>query len=130
MLFRSGVSKVIWDFSLAPLLVAGYAVLTVMTLLSSEKYVNIAWDSAGVTTGPVTVPLVIALGLGLGQARGAVEGFGILAMASLFPIGAVLVLGLMADWRIRRRRVPATGNESLESPVDLMLKEGKSDDAH
>jgi hypothetical protein len=52
--------------------------------------VNIGWDSAGVTTGPVTVPLVLAMGLGFGGAVNAVEGFGILAAASIAPICAVL----------------------------------------
>ena len=47
-------------------------------VLSSEEFVNVAWDSAGVTTGPVTVPLVLAMGLGLGKAVSATEGFGIL----------------------------------------------------
>ena len=53
-----------------------------------------AWDSAGVTTGPVTVPLVLAMGLGLGNAVSAVEGFGILSMASICPIIAVLSMGI------------------------------------
>ena len=45
-------------------------------MLSTEEFVNVGWDSAGVTTGPVTVPLVLAMGLGLGNAVSAVEGFG------------------------------------------------------
>jgi len=76
-------------------------VLLVVTWMSSEEFVNVAWDSAGVTTGPVTVPLVLAMGLGLGNAVNAVEGFGILALASLFPILSVLVTGL---WVRRRNR--------------------------
>ncbi len=112
-----GVSKIIWDFALTPVLLIGYGVLLLLTLFSSEKYVNVAWDSAGVTTGPVTVPLVIALGLGLGLASGVVEGFGILAMASLFPIGSVLILGLVADWRMRRER------RHMQSPQADVLNE-------
>ncbi|GIS15247.1 MAG: hypothetical protein CM15mP117_06790 [Alphaproteobacteria bacterium] len=54
-----------------------------------------AWDSAGVTTGPVTVPLVLAMGLGLGNAVSAVEGFGILSLASICPIIAVLTMGVV-----------------------------------
>jgi hypothetical protein len=99
-----GVAKIIWGFSITPILLLGYGILLVLTVFSSEKFVNVAWDSAGVTTGPVTVPLVIALGLGLGQASGVVEGFGILAMASLFPIGSVLIMGLLSDWRLARQR--------------------------
>ena len=52
---------------------------------------NVAWDSAGVTTGPITVPLVLAMGLGLGNATHAVEGFGILCMASIGPIITVMI---------------------------------------
>ncbi len=78
---------------IVPMLLAGYTVALAATLWSSEEYVALAWDSAGVTTGPVTVPLVLALGLGLGQAVGAAEGFGILAMASLGPIVSVLLVG-------------------------------------
>ena len=54
------------------------------------------WDGyAGVTTGPVTVPLVLAMGLGLGNAVSAIEGFGILSLASICPIIAVLTMGII-----------------------------------
>lgn len=98
-----GVAKVVFQWSMVPLLLGGYALALWATLMSSEEYVALAWDSAGVTTGPVTVPLVLALGLGLGQAVGAAEGFGILAMASLGPILSVLLVGY---W-IRKRAAAA-----------------------
>lgn len=53
-----------------------------------------AWDSGGVTTGPVTVPLVLAMGLSIGGALQISDGFGILALASAFPIITVLIFGL------------------------------------
>lgn len=99
-----GVTKIVFDLKLAVLLIPAYAVALLLTLLSEEDYVNVAWDSAGVTTGPVTVPLVLAIGLGLGQAVSVVEGFGILAMASVCPIVSVLATGLFVQWRIRRAR--------------------------
>ena len=89
-----GVAKIVFQWPILPLLLGGYTVALAGTLWSSEEYVALAWDSAGVTTGPVTVPLVLALGLGLGQAVGAAEGFGILAMASFGPIVSVLLVGL------------------------------------
>jgi Protein of unknown function (DUF1538) len=89
-----GVTKIAFDLPLAALLLPAYAVALVMTLVSREEYVNLAWDSAGVTTGPVTVPLVLALGLGLGKSVNAVDGFGVLAMASVGPIVSVLAVGL------------------------------------
>jgi hypothetical protein len=89
-----GVVKVVFNLPLAWFLLPAYGLALLMTLLSREEYVNLAWDSAGVTTGPVTVPLVLAMGLGLGQAVEAHEGFGILAMASAGPIISVLAVGL------------------------------------
>jgi hypothetical protein len=97
-----GVLKIIFDIPLVWLLVPPYSVLIVMTVLSSEDYVNIGWDSAGVTTGPVTVPLVLAMGLGVGSQVGVVEGFGILALASAYPILCVLTVGLLVT---RKRRL-------------------------
>ncbi|WP_294992710.1 DUF1538 domain-containing protein [Sulfuritalea sp.] len=101
-----GVAKIVFAWSILPLLLGGYTLALVATAWSSEEYVALAWDSAGVTTGPVTVPLVLALGLGLGQAVGVAEGFGILAMASLGPIVSVLLVGF---WIRRRAEVAARG---------------------
>jgi len=101
-----GVVKIVLAIPLTYLLVPLYGLAVVLTTFSSEEYVNVAWDSAGVTTGPVTVPLVLAMGLGLGDATGAVEGFGILAAASLGPIIAVTALGLYLQWRARHAEPP------------------------
>ncbi len=89
-----GITKIIFNLPLGYLLVPLYSVAVLLTYLSNEAYVNIAWDSAGVTTGPITVPLVLAMGLGFGDAVGSIEGFGILSMASIGPIIAVLSTGL------------------------------------
>lgn len=97
-----GVAKIIFDFELTYLLVPGYILAILMTYLSTEEFVNIAWDSAGVTTGPVTVPLVLAMGLGFGNAVGALEGFGILAAASLFPILGVMSTGLYIQFQMKK----------------------------
>jgi hypothetical protein len=90
-----GLTKIIWEIPLFWLLAPPYVLLLILSYFSSEEFVNIAWDSAGVTTGPVTVPLVLAMGLGVGAQSGAMEGFGILAMASVCPIMSVLVMGLV-----------------------------------
>ncbi len=97
-----GVAKLVFDFNLMYILVPGYVIAVILTAMSSEEFVNIGWDSAGVTTGPVTVPLVLAMGLGLGGAVQAVEGFGILAAASIAPIVAVLALGVYVQWKVKR----------------------------
>jgi len=89
-----GVMKIIFEWPIAYMVIVGYTIGIVLTALSSEEFVNVAWDSAGVTTGPITVPLVLAMGLGFGNAVEAVEGFGILSMASICPIVSVLITGL------------------------------------
>lgn len=106
-----GVLKIIFDIPIAYLLLPAYIFGLILTFLSTEEFVNIAWDSAGVTTGPVTVPLVLAMGLGFGNAMGSVEGFGILSMASICPIIAVLSTGLWVQWKINRRHAAYDDNE-------------------
>ena len=81
-------------FLLLPL----YVLAIVLTVISEEKYVNMGWDSAGVTTGPITVPLVLAMGLGFANATNALDGFGLLALASIFPILSVLSVGLYVHY--------------------------------
>jgi hypothetical protein len=97
-----GVLKLIYDFHIMYILIPGYTLALILTLLSTEEFVNVGWDSAGVTTGPVTVPLVLAMGLGFGNALGSTEGFGILASASIGPIVAVLTLGLYVQFKVKR----------------------------
>jgi hypothetical protein len=99
-----GVAKIVFNFEIAYLLLSFYSIAIVLTYLSSEEYVNIAWDSAGVTTGPVTVPLVLAMGLGFANAADAIEGFGILSMASIGPIIAVQATGLWINMKLKAKR--------------------------
>lgn len=94
-----GVAKIIWGIPLVWMLAPPYMLLMVINYLSTEEFVNIGWDSAGVTTGPITVPLVLAMGLGIGSQVGVVEGFGILAMASVCPILSVLSVGLYVNMK-------------------------------
>ncbi|MBP7264432.1 MAG: DUF1538 family protein [Spirochaetia bacterium] len=96
----AGFARILFDLPLSAVLAVPYALALVLTLLSSEDFSAIAWDSAGVTTGPVTVPLVIATGLGLGSNPAA--SFGVLAAASAFPVVAVLASGILSEARARR----------------------------
>jgi len=96
-----GIAKLVLGFDFIAVLIPLYGIGIFLTILSTEEFVNVAWDSAGVTTGPVTVPLVLAMGLGLGNAVSAVEGFGILSLASICPIIAVLVTGLYIKFNHR-----------------------------
>jgi hypothetical protein len=117
-----GLLKLIFDVPLVYMILTGYGIALVLTLLSSEEFVNVAWDSAGVTTGPITVPLVLAMGLGFGNATNAVEGFGILSMASIGPIITVMLYGLWSRHRMNAqtraaRLTAATNIEASEGVV-------------
>lgn len=103
-----GVTKLIFDLPLVWLILPGYLLAMVLTFFSTEEFVNVAWDSAGVTTGPITVPLVLAMGLGLGNATHAVEGFGILCMASIGPIITVMITGLWSRHKVKAQTRAAT----------------------
>ncbi len=107
-----GVTKIVLAIPLAWILLPPYVLLLVVTKLSTEEFVNIGWDSAGVTTGPITVPLVLAMGLGIGSQVGVVEGFGILASASVFPILSVLLFGLHIN---RKRKAALEEDASAET---------------
>lgn len=89
-----GFARVLNGWNLTHILIPGYIVALVISLLNREEtLVCIAWDAAGVTTGPVTVPLVLALGVGIAGATGG-SAFGILACSPPFAISGVLFLGL------------------------------------
>ncbi len=92
----AGVCKIAFNIPLVYLLLPPYMLLCILTWISSEEFVNFGWDSAGVTTGPITVPLVLAMGLGIGaNVPGVSNGFGVLALASVGPIITVLTVGLL-----------------------------------
>jgi hypothetical protein len=116
-----GVIKLIADFSLIWILLPGYTLALILSLLANEEYVNIAWDSAGVTTGPVTVPLVLAMGLGLGEGLQVVEGFGILASASIGPIISVLTTGLWIEWQIKRSHRDEETKPNKNAAIDEVM---------
>jgi hypothetical protein len=110
----AGIAKIIWNLPLFWMLVPVYMILLLITGFSTEEFVNIGWDSAGATTGPVTVPLVLSVGLSIGSQVGAVEGFGILALASAWPILSVLIVGLYIN---NKRK--AVLNEAVQEEAGL-----------
>ncbi|MBL8994995.1 MAG: DUF1538 family protein, partial [Spirochaetia bacterium] len=89
-----GIASLLYQINLLYLLLPPYALLVILTLFNQEKFVNIAWDGGAVTTGPITVPLKLAIGLSLSAATGAGEGFGVIALASAYPVLNILLLGL------------------------------------
>ena len=97
-----GLSRILFDLSLVWMLVPAYLFLIFLSIFSEEEFTAIAWDSGGVTTGPVTVPLVLAMGLSIGGELNIADGFGILAMASAYPIITVLLYGLYTNAKQRK----------------------------
>ncbi len=89
-------------------IIAGYVVVIVQTYYAPRLIIALAYDSGGVTTSTVTVPLVAALGLGLaGTVPGRsvlLDGFGLIAFASLFPIMTVMAYAQLSEWRNRRAK--------------------------
>ena len=94
-----GIIRILRGWPVHYLIIPGYMVVILMTLIAPKEIVGIAYDSGGVTTSTVTVPLVTALGVGLASSiRGRnpmVDGFGMIALASLFPMIFVLGFGMI-----------------------------------
>jgi hypothetical protein len=97
-----GVLRIIKNWSLPVMIIGGYVLVVLVTTIAPAEIVGIAYDSGGVTTSTVTVPLVTALGVGLAsslQGRNAMtDGFGLIAFASLTPILFVLAYGTILEW--------------------------------
>jgi len=97
-------------------IISGYIIVLIQTYFAPRAIIPLAYDSGGVTTSTVTVPLVAALGLGLAETipgRSALlDGFGLIAFASLFPMIAVLAYAQISKWLTRRARGRNTSQEN------------------
>ena len=97
-----GVFRILTNWSLPLMIIGGYVLVVVVTTLAPPEIVGIAYDSGGVTTSTVTVPLVTALGVGLASSlkgrNPMTDGFGLIAFASLTPILVVLLYGIARQW--------------------------------
>merc|ERR1712228_163704 len=113
-----GIIKIIFNIELLTFLVPLYILALMLPACSTEEYVSIGWDSAGVTTGPVTVPLVLSIGSSLGLASGT-EGFGVLACCSICPILSVLLCGRRPFlFGMCKRGVAAHSTNDLDATAD------------
>jgi hypothetical protein len=94
-----GVFRILKGWPIHYLIIGGYVLVVILTTFAPDEIVGIAYDSGGVTTSTITVPLVTALGVGLATAiRGRnpmIDGFGLIAFASLSPMIFVLVYGMI-----------------------------------
>jgi len=94
-----GVLRILLNWSIQYIIMIGYVLVIVMTGFAPDEIIGIAYDSGGVTTSTITVPLVTALGIGLASSISGrnpmLDGFGLIAFASLFPIVFVLAYGMV-----------------------------------
>lgn len=94
-----GVLRILLNWPIHYMIMTGYVLVIVMTGFAPDEIIGIAYDSGGVTTSTITVPLVTALGIGLASSISGrnpmVDGFGLIAFASLLPIVFVLAYGMV-----------------------------------
>ncbi|RKZ81105.1 MAG: DUF1538 domain-containing protein [Gammaproteobacteria bacterium] len=106
-----GTFRIITGTPLHYYIMAGYVVVIIQTFYAPKLIIALAYDSGGVTTSTVTVPLVAALGLGLASTvpgrSPLLDGFGLIAFASLFPIMSVMGYAQLTEWRQHKQQKQA-----------------------
>jgi hypothetical protein len=102
-----GVFRIVTGTPLHYYIITGYVIVLIQTYFAPKMIIGLAYDSGGVTTSTVTVPLVAALGLGLASTipgrNQLLDGFGLIAFASLFPIMSVMFYAQLSEWRYKKR---------------------------
>ncbi len=97
-----GVTRIVMGWSLPKIVIGGYVLVVLLALVSPPDAIGIAYDSGGVTTSVITVPLVTALGIGLASSLSGrnpfTDGFGMIAIVMLVPIILVLAFGAALAW--------------------------------
>ena len=106
-----GAFRIITGTPLHLYIMGGYIVVIIQTIFAPKPIIALAYDSGGVATSTVTVPIVVALGLGISNAipgrNPAIDGFGMIAMACMFPIIAVMAYAQVMAWITARKPKPA-----------------------
>ncbi len=101
-----GVYRIVTGTPLYWYIIGGYIFVVIQTMFTPRLIIALAYDSGGVTTSTVTVPLVAALGLGLSSTvpgrNPLLDGFGLIAFASLFPIMSVMAYAQISEWKAKR----------------------------
>jgi hypothetical protein len=113
-----GTLRIVTGTPLHYFIIIGYVVVLLQTLFAPRLIIALAYDSGGVTTSTVTVPLVTALGIGLATTvpgrSPLLDGFGLIAFASLFPIISVIGYAQFAQWRAHRAQRLASKTTSTK----------------
>ncbi len=98
-----GTFRIVSGLPIHYFIIIGYIVVVIQTMFAPRMIIPLAYDSGGVTTSTVTVPLVAALGLGLAETvpgrNVLIDGFGLIAFASLFPMISVMAYAQLSEWR-------------------------------
>ena len=122
-----GAYRIVSGIPLHYFIISGYVVVVIQTFIAPKIIVPLAYDSGGVTTSTVTVPLVAALGLGLAESvpgrSPLLDGFGLIAFASLFPMITVMGYAQLAQYRARRAQGKAQpASESHPQQTQISAK--------
>lgn len=116
-----GSWRIVMGYPIHWFIIAGYCVVIVQTMISPRLIIPLAYDSGGVTTSTVTVPLVAALGLGLAETipgrNPLIDGFGLIAFASVFPIMTVMGYAQLSEWLAKRNRRDSKQEQQTEQPL-------------
>lgn len=96
------IIKFIFKLSIKKILFVSYLLIFILAIFCPREYLALSFDSGGVTTGPMTVPFILALGIGISSVKGtrkeSHESFGYIGLASVGPVLAVLILGVISIW--------------------------------
>ena len=115
--------RMLFSIALPPLLLIFYAMVFILSVFVPKDFLAVAFDSGGVTTGPMTVPFIMALGVGICATRSdrhaADDSFGLVALCSIGPILAVMVLGMV--FRPGEGTYTATAIPDISDSVELFL---------
>ena len=113
-----GTLRIVTGSPLYVFMIVGYVIVIVQTMFAPKMIIPLAYDSGGVTTSTVTVPIVTALGLGLASnvpgRSPLLDGFGLIALASLFPMITVMGYAQLSDWLAKRNKIKNTAKTHLE----------------
>src|SRR5690606_1516532 len=95
--------RTIYSIPIHYLLIGGYIAVFALSMFVPDAFVSISFDAGGVTTGPMAVPFILALGVGVASvlrtnSSSASEGFGLIGLASIGPVLAIMILGVLFQW--------------------------------
>lgn len=115
--------RIVFKLSMRLIITIGYAAVILLALFTPTEFLGIAFDSGGVTTGPMTVPILLSLGIGIcstGAFRNELDGYGMIGLASIGPIIALLIFGLISgDMSVTSTADP----ELYEDDIIVRLKQ-------